>query len=389
MRGVWREITGLVLPVDCAGCGLPRTELCEECHRALVRGARGSGGGGGGGPRGARRVRPRPVPPGLPPTCAAAPYADEVRAVLLAHKERGALRLAGPLGQALAGAVRGLWAWGGPLSSYGGELGPGGGSGGSGGFWSGGERGARGGMGAGDSSGASGVCGVSGAPGAGGGCLCPVTHPASHTAPTATVHHPRLINSTHYAHAHTGPAHPHSAPIHPATTHPVLPCPATARPVLPHSAPTHPAHPQSAPSHPSHPSHPTTPLLLIPVPSARRAVAGRGHDPVRRIALAAARDLRREGVPVRVLSALRQRRTVVDQAGLSARRRLANVSGALTVVPGAVRLLAAAPVVLVDDLITTGASLAEAARAVRAAGGRVVGAGVVAAPRSAFEINWN
>lgn len=110
---------------------------------------------------------------------------------------------------------------------------------------------------------------------------------------------------------------------------------------------------------------------------------------MRRIALAAARDLRREGVPVRVLSALRQRRTVADQAGLSARQRLANVSGALTVVPGAVRLLAEAPVVLVDDLMTTGASLAEAARAVRAAGGRVVGAGVVAAPWSAFEINWN
>lgn len=110
---------------------------------------------------------------------------------------------------------------------------------------------------------------------------------------------------------------------------------------------------------------------------------------MRRIALAAARDLRREGVPVRVLCVLRQRRTVADQAGLSARQRAANVSGALTVVPGAVRLLAAAPVVLVDDLLTTGASLAEAARAVRAAGGKVVGAGVVAAPRSAFEINWN
>ncbi|KUJ39901.1 phosphoribosyltransferase, partial [Streptomyces rimosus subsp. rimosus] len=136
-------------------------------------------------------------------------------------------------------------------------------------------------------------------------------------------------------------------------------------------------------------STPSVPLLLIPIPSAPRAVAGRGHDPVRRMALAAARDLRREGVPVRVLNVLKQRRTVVDQAGLSARQRLANVSGALIVVTGAGRLLAAAPVVLVDDLMTTGASLAEAARAVRAAGGRVVGAGVVAAPRSAFEINWN
>jgi hypothetical protein len=52
------------------------------------------------------RVRPVPEPPGLPVVLAAARYADEVRATLLAHKERGALALAGPLGVALAGAVR-------------------------------------------------------------------------------------------------------------------------------------------------------------------------------------------------------------------------------------------------------------------------------------------
>ncbi|MEU7199977.1 phosphoribosyltransferase family protein [Streptomyces sp. NPDC045470] len=188
-----------------------------------------------------------------------------------------------------------------------------------------------------------------------------------------------------------GPARPASGPSgrpRPATPAAVALGPTTATGPAPPAASTA-STASTLPAHPAHRTHPTTPLLLIPVPSARRAVAGRGHDPVRRIALAAARDLRREGVPVRVLSALRQRRTVADQAGLSARQRLANVSGALTVVPGAVRLLAEAPVVLVDDLMTTGASLAEAARAVRAAGGRVVGAGVVAAPRSAFEINWN
>ena len=71
--------------------------LCPEC-RAVLTGAVPS------------RVRPMPEPAGLPATYAAAPYADEVRAALLAHKERGALALAGPLGAALAGAVRvGLW----------------------------------------------------------------------------------------------------------------------------------------------------------------------------------------------------------------------------------------------------------------------------------------
>jgi predicted amidophosphoribosyltransferase len=107
-------------------------------------------------------------------------------------------------------------------------------------------------------------------------------------------------------------------------------------------------------------------LTLVPVPSAQRAVAGRGHDPVRRTALAAARELRRDGVPVRVPAVLRQRRGMADQAGLSARQRAENVRGALELVPGGAGLLARAGgrTVLVDDLMTTGASLTEAARAV-------------------------
>ncbi len=255
MRGWWQDFTDLVLPADCGGCGRARTALCEPCRRALCGAA-------------PRRVSPLPAPSGLPVVHAAAPYADAVRAVLLAHKERGALVLAGALGEALAGAVRaGAQAYG------------------------------------------------------GGG-----------------------------------------------------------------------------------------PLLLVPVPSARRATAARGHDPVRRIALAATRVLRRDGVPARVLPVLRQRRAVADQAGLDARRRLLNLTGALDVVPGRERLLGEGRVVLVDDLMTTGASLTEAARALRAVApvqsavcaagaesGRRAGsdgmhrtqAAVVAASPDSFEINRN
>ncbi|MCZ0995098.1 phosphoribosyltransferase family protein [Streptomyces noursei] len=128
-------------------------------------------------------------------------------------------------------------------------------------------------------------------------------------------------------------------------------------------------------------------LLLVPVPSARESGGGRGHDPVRRIALAASAELRRVGVGARVLAVLRQHRAMIDQAGLDARQRLANVAGALEVPGVAGRLLTGVPVVLVDDLVTTGATLAEAARAVRAVGGWVTGAAVVAAPRSSFLFN--
>jgi predicted amidophosphoribosyltransferase len=113
-------------------------------------------------------------------------------------------------------------------------------------------------------------------------------------------------------------------------------------------------------------------VLLVPVPSSRRAVRARGHDPARRIALAAAGELRRTGTPARVLAVLRQQRAVADQSGLNSRQRLDNLAGALEVAAGGARLLAEADrVVLVDDLMTTGASLTEAARAVRAAEARV------------------
>jgi predicted amidophosphoribosyltransferase len=117
---------------------------------------------------------------------------------------------------------------------------------------------------------------------------------------------------------------------------------------------------------------------LVPVPSARESVARRGHDPVRRIARAAAVRLRGQGLAVRVHPALRRCRPVADQATLGGAQRRANLAGALVAAPRGGRW--GGPVVLVDDLITTGASLAEAARAVRAAGppGAVAGAGKAA-----------
>ncbi|MFF7328426.1 ComF family protein [Streptomyces sp. NPDC008150] len=213
MRRWWQDLNDLVLPTECGGCGRQRAVLCGRCRAALL-----------GTPP--RRARPAPEPPGLPAVYAAARYGDEVRAALLAHKERGALALARPLGEALAGAVR---------------------------------------------------AGLRGAGAAGSG----------------------------------------------------------------------------------------REVLLVPVPSSRGAVRARGHDPARRIALAAAARLRATGTPAGVAAVLRQRRPVADQSGLDARRRADNLAGALAVTrAGGVLLAGGGRIVLVDDLVTTGASLAEAARAV-------------------------
>ncbi|MFF4349010.1 ComF family protein [Streptomyces sp. NPDC001530] len=309
MRGWWQDLTDLVLPAECGGCGRPRTVLCPECRAALSGAA-------------PCRVRPVPEPTGLPVVHAAAPYEDEVRAALLAHKERGALALAAPLGVALAGAVRAGLGYVRRPGPDGRLMAP--------------EGRLRLGMGQ--------RWGEGGRPGAGSG-------------------QPRLPGERPGAVGGIGRG----------------------------------------------------PVLLVPVPSSRRAVRARGHDPARRIALAAAGELRRTGMPTRVLSVLRQRRAVADQSGLNSRQRLDNLTGALEVATGSARLLAdGGRVVLVDDLMTTGASLTEAGRAVRAAKTRAEGveltevvprwagtdevvdtdcdmicAAVVAASPDSFEINRN
>lgn len=121
------------------------------------------------------------------------------------------------------------------------------------------------------------------------------------------------------------------------------------------------------------------PLLLVPMPSARATVRARGHDPTRRLTLAASRTLRAAGIPARLVTALRQRPGVADQSELNAAERLRNISGALVVPLHRRALLAHGRVVLVDDLVTTGATLAEGARALGQAGADVLAAAVVAA----------
>ncbi|MCW2809926.1 MAG: hypothetical protein JWP61_384 [Friedmanniella sp.] len=132
------------------------------------------------------------------------------------------------------------------------------------------------------------------------------------------------------------------------------------------------------------------PVLVVPVPSAAHAVRERGFDATGALARRAARLLP-PAYAATVWPVLVQRRGVADQAGLGADARSANLRGAVRLARGPVlgRRLGAgglvadrppgAPVVLVDDVVTTGSSLAESARVLRAAGYPVLGAATVGA----------
>jgi predicted amidophosphoribosyltransferase len=117
-------------------------------------------------------------------------------------------------------------------------------------------------------------------------------------------------------------------------------------------------------------------LVLVPVPSARHAVRDRGFDATAALARRAARRLSAAGGPVTVRGALAQTRAVRDQAGLDAETRRANLEGGFRLRR---RLPPGRPAVLVDDLVTTGSSLTEAARVLGRAGVPLLGAATIAA----------
>jgi predicted amidophosphoribosyltransferase len=229
----------LILPQPCAGCGTPCGLLCPACEGVLAKPA--------------RLCLPSPVPSGLPPPFAVAPYAGAVRQLIVAHKERGLTGLARPLGVALARAA----------------------------------------LAAAESTGT------------------------------------------------------------------------------------------------------RAPVVLVPVPSSRESVRRRGHDPTLRIAQEAAKEAtrtaaevsgtvtpaRRAGrrsakrAEVSCVRALGHQRRVADQAGLTATDRATNLAGALHA-----RLdLHGVRAIIVDDVVTSGSTLTEAARALRAAGAEVPAAAVIAA----------
>lgn len=121
------------------------------------------------------------------------------------------------------------------------------------------------------------------------------------------------------------------------------------------------------------------PVVLVPVPSRRAVVRARGHDPLLRLTRHAAARLRRGGSPAVVHRLLRPAGAVRDQAGLDAAERAVNLAGSLRAARGGGR--AGPGLVVVDDVLTTGATAREAQRALEDAGHRVRGIATVAATR--------
>lgn len=117
-------------------------------------------------------------------------------------------------------------------------------------------------------------------------------------------------------------------------------------------------------------------VVLVPVPGSPGAARARDGDHVRELAGVAAARLRAQGLPAGVAAVLTGVRRRRDQVGLGREQRRANLDRSMAATTGVRRVRHA---VIVDDLVTTGATLAEAARALRAAGVEPLGAAVVAA----------
>jgi predicted amidophosphoribosyltransferase len=125
------------------------------------------------------------------------------------------------------------------------------------------------------------------------------------------------------------------------------------------------------------------PLLVIPVPSTARATRERHGDHMARLAAHTVRHLRAAGWHADVIRPLRASPRP-DSASLDAAGRTAVAESSLRINAARIRVLRREPtmrrtLVVVDDIVTTGATLAAVVGRLREANVQVTGAAVIAA----------
>jgi predicted amidophosphoribosyltransferase len=123
------------------------------------------------------------------------------------------------------------------------------------------------------------------------------------------------------------------------------------------------------------------PVLLLAAPSSRRSRRQRGEAPLERLLLDVGGGFTVGGSGImRVASrVLEHRRAVLDQAGLGTVSRAANLSGAVRVSGRWRAVVRGRRCLVVDDVMTTGATLAECSRALQEAGANAVEAATIGA----------
>lgn len=111
-------------------------------------------------------------------------------------------------------------------------------------------------------------------------------------------------------------------------------------------------------------------VLLVPMPSKKASFANRGFNPAEELAKRISRQAARDtAIRVPVSRCLRITGTVSDQAALSGEARRTNLDGSMTVTG----FPAGHSAILIDDVVTTGATLREAQRCLTNAGVKVQG----------------
>jgi predicted amidophosphoribosyltransferase len=112
------------------------------------------------------------------------------------------------------------------------------------------------------------------------------------------------------------------------------------------------------------------PVVLVPAPSRPAAARRRGGQHMAVVARRCAARLRESGLRAGVVEALRLDGRAVDSVGLDALARAANLAGRVRPVAGP-SPPPGVPVLLLDDVITTGATAAACVSALAAVGTKV------------------